>query len=289
MAYTEKLQNFWSSDSKRLFVTTSPFGRQTYFYPQELGWFKTKYPYFVEREGFDSHFILVTVSGEGALEYEGKKYRLDASSVAWIDCFQRHRYYTPEGKAPWVFFWLHFTGLSVKGYYQQFRSGNGSPLLRVKNPLPFQNKIRDLITLEETASPKKEALSSMVIVELLTAILCLSFKAAATSNGIPRFLRETADEMDKRFTEYLSLTYFAEKHHVNASYLSREFRRHFGVTLKQYLTRKRISKAKEYLKYSDLTVSEIAERTGFENSSYFIRTFKKSEAVSPLAFRRSGQ
>lgn len=38
-------------------------------------------------------------------------------------------------------------------------------------------------------------------------------------------LRETADEMDKRFTEYLSLTYFAEKHHVNASYLSREFRR----------------------------------------------------------------
>ena len=71
--------------------------------------------------------------------------------------------------------------------------------------------------------------------------------------------------------------------------IPQEARRFFGISFKQYLLAKRLSGAKEYLKYSRMSVGEIAERTGFETPSYFVRIFKRAEGISPLAFRRKSQ
>lgn len=287
MPYSEKLQNNWTADSQRLFATTSPFGRQTYFYPQEVGKFRVLPGYSVEREGYESYFLLATVSGKGVLEYEGKRYALQPGSVAWIDCDARHRYFLPAGEEGWEFYWLHFNGATAKGYYRQFRSGS-APVLQTDDAASVQEEIRGLISLEECPRPQKEALSSLCIARILTALLCGSAGDAAPPD-LPPFLFDMADEIERRYGEYLSLTYFAEKHHVNPSYLSREFRRRFGVSFKQYLLAKRLSAAKGYLKYSAMSVREIAERTGFETTSYFVRIFRRAEGISPLAFRKKGQ
>ncbi len=288
MPYSEKLQNNWTADSRRLFVTTSPFGRQTFFYPQEVGKFCVLPGYSVEREGYESFFLLATISGKGSLEYEGKKYALQPGTVAWIDCNVRHRYCLPAGESSWEFYWLHFYGGTAKGYYRQFRSGS-APVLQTEAASAVQEGIRELISLEECPRPQKEALSSLCIARMLTGLLCSFAAGTAELRDPPPFLRDMADEIERRYGEYLSLTYFAGKHHVNPSYLSREFRRFFGISFKQYLLAKRLSGAKEYLKYSRMSVGEIAERTGFETPSYFVRIFKRAEGISPLAFRRKSQ
>ncbi|SFE37966.1 Helix-turn-helix domain-containing protein [Paenibacillus algorifonticola] len=58
-----------------------------------------------------------------------------------------------------------------------------------------------------------------------------------------------------------------------------------GRTPQQYLTACRIAAAKSLLVATRLPVSEIASRTGFSQSSYFIRVFRKAENVSPKAYR----
>jgi len=49
----------------------------------------------------------------------------------------------------------------------------------------------------------------------------------------------------------------------------------------------RMNKAKELLLHSDLPIADIAERTGFTNSSYFYRTFKRCNGVTPNEYRRA--
>ena len=47
-----------------------------------------------------------------------------------------------------------------------------------------------------------------------------------------------------------------------------------------------MEKAREYLKDTDLSVIEIAENVGYEDSQYFFRVFKKTTGVTPLQYRQ---
>ena len=48
----------------------------------------------------------------------------------------------------------------------------------------------------------------------------------------------------------------------------------------------RVSKAKDLLKLTDLSISEIAEAVGYQDHFYFSRVFKKTTAQSPSAYRK---
>ena len=54
----------------------------------------------------------------------------------------------------------------------------------------------------------------------------------------------------------------------------------------EYLTRLRLTRAKELLRATDLPVSEVAYRVGMENTSYFISVFRAREGATPQQYRR---
>ena len=59
------------------------------------------------------------------------------------------------------------------------------------------------------------------------------------------------------------------------------FKDYTGMTPKEYINNIRISRAKELLVNTDMTMSEIAERTGFYDQNYFSRMFKKHTGSCP--------
>lgn len=58
------------------------------------------------------------------------------------------------------------------------------------------------------------------------------------------------------------------------------------MTFTDYLSSVRIDAAKELLKSTNLTVTEIAGKVGYEDLNYFIRTFKKTVGMSPGQYRQ---
>ena len=58
------------------------------------------------------------------------------------------------------------------------------------------------------------------------------------------------------------------------------------MTAAEYITAYRLSKAEELLLGTGLSVTAVAEKSGFEDVSYFSRCFKRSRGISPLRFRR---
>jgi AraC-like DNA-binding protein len=71
--------------------------------------------------------------------------------------------------------------------------------------------------------------------------------------------------------------------------LVRQFKSVFHTTPHQYLTRIRLDRAADLLKYSNKPVHEITWMCGFENVSAFCRAFKTQHAVKPLEFRNKDQ
>ncbi len=75
---------------------------------------------------------------------------------------------------------------------------------------------------------------------------------------------------------------------MNTSYrtLARKFSAETGVTLSHKLNEIRIEHAKQLLISTNLSMYEIAQKTGFENEFYFSRKFKETEKISPKLYRK---
>lgn len=104
-----------------------------------------------------------------------------------------------------------------------------------------------------------------------------------------KFERFLNDYFDNDFKEkgLLTVHHIAEAMHLSPNYLSDLLRIHTGQNTQQHIHEKLISKAKEKLSTTELSVSEIAFELGFEHSQSFSTLFKKKTALSPLEFRKS--
>lgn len=88
-----------------------------------------------------------------------------------------------------------------------------------------------------------------------------------------------------RLHEELSLTRLGEYVHLNPSYLSRLYKQLTGKGLLEYITERRIEKAKRLLRYSALKIHEIVSEVGLESGPYFTRLFKKATGLTPQEYR----
>lgn len=73
---------------------------------------------------------------------------------------------------------------------------------------------------------------------------------------------------------------------ISKYYFCREFKKHTGLTVMQYILKTRVVLAKSELKKTNLSITEISERYGFSSVSYFCRVFKEQEGCSPLRYRK---
>ena len=99
--------------------------------------------------------------------------------------------------------------------------------------------------------------------------------------------KEMVSYIQQNFTGKISLREFGEQFHLSEKYISRYFKEHFHITLSQYVTYLRLEHAKQLLQDTDIPVTDVAMQSGYQNVSYFIRSFQKAYAVSPLKYRKN--
>ena len=85
----------------------------------------------------------------------------------------------------------------------------------------------------------------------------------------------------------VTLCHAANHVHLEPSYLSRSFRKYFGISPINYLISRRLSMAAQYLKKTDLPVQEIAAAVGYRELFHFSKIFKKHFGISPAGFRKN--
>lgn len=136
-----------------------------------------------------------------------------------------------------------------------------------------------------------ESLSSLIIVRLLRAWLCLTQRnsgrvtAGLGSETLARIERLIEERLDTK----LLLGDMAREMGMSRSNLARLFKHRTGISLGQYLISRRIHRAKELLLSDGHRIGEIALSVGFSNQGHFDTFFKKLVGVTPREYRMSLQ
>ena len=99
-------------------------------------------------------------------------------------------------------------------------------------------------------------------------------------------IRDALEYLKLHFNEEVSLDELATKAEMNPSYFSTIFKKETGSTYSDYLIWLRIEAAKQYLKSSNETLQEIAEKVGYRDFRYFSKLFTRTVGIRPSDYRK---
>jgi AraC-like DNA-binding protein len=100
-------------------------------------------------------------------------------------------------------------------------------------------------------------------------------------------LRSARDLMDRRFADPLDLDQMASEAGFSKFHFARTFKEAYGETPANYLTRRRVERAKDLLRSANLTVTEVCMVVGFSSLGSFSSRFSELVGMSPSAFQRA--
>ena len=98
-------------------------------------------------------------------------------------------------------------------------------------------------------------------------------------------LKRVTDFINDNFEEDLGLADLATVAGLSQFHFARSFRKSTGQTPQQYLTHRRIERAKELLSNDELPIVEVSLRSGFKNQSHFTTLFRKYTSLTPKHWR----
>lgn len=152
-----------------------------------------------------------------------------------------------------------------------------------------QNGIQAHIVFHNAENDKlyRGAVNSTAAMRLYTNyLLDKAFACKSLSEEPQSVIRQLVRYIDSHYHEELSREDLAAMVYLNPDYLSRKFKEEMKVSISGYIMNRRVEKARELLKNTDLPINAVALETGYDNFAYFARVFRARTGMSPNEYRK---
>lgn len=274
-----------SVKTERLIYTPSSFARQSLFHLQEIGELQAMKPHTSQRENLTSLLFFCVVEGNGTLIYDDTSYSLSAGDCVFIDC--RHPYLHTCGHHLWTLKWIHFHGPSCNDVYEKYKERGGLPAFHAAHPDEYLQLWATLFTIASSSDYVRDMRINEHLSALLTLLMIESWHPSRQKSAIKQSsVFAVENYLRENYKKRIVLDELADQFFINKYYLSRSFKKKYGLSLWTYLLQLRITEAKTQLRFTDKTIEQIALDCGFEELNYFSRTFRRIEGISPSEYRR---
>ncbi len=141
-----------------------------------------------------------------------------------------------------------------------------------------------LLLNKSTAEVEKAILLHLVCIVLLKTANLFKNKFNKEECHLETYIADVINHLNENLTSKLIIEDIARSFFVSRAKLINDFKKSTGTTVGEYILSRRIKLAKSLIK-SGHRISDVAEKSGFNNACHFIRTFKKVTGSTPLQYR----
>lgn len=144
---------------------------------------------------------------------------------------------------------------------------------------------------EELCDLDRQLVGAATLSDYLDSFLCLiellyTRRIHINPAGFKKEIVDIDTVVRENLQERINLSMIAHRVNMSENYTSRLFKSEMGLTLISYINLIKMEKARDLLFETDLNIKEIALFLGFEEPSYFNRTFSKFYGINPTEYRR---
>lgn len=239
--------------------------------------------------------IIYCMNCEGWTKHKENKYSIKNNSIIIHNKNIEHEEYFFAKSGNIKLYYCAFSRLQLNGYNDLelipsesnpvfVLSPNTSSILNYLFPLVIDEFLNKNIGFSLTTSSFLTAIFVLVLREINenNRLRLPTNKYSSTSI---KFIKEYID--NHCFEKNFSLSEVCSQLYFSQAYLSKLFKKSFGIPPLQYIIEKRILKAKKLLLNTNNKIITIAEAVGYEQELAFLTLFKKYTGITPTQFRKN--
>ncbi len=224
--------------------------------------------------------LVVVADGNGAITYNDKTFIAQKGDLFLIPPCSNFSSKVDKG-GNYKFFYVNFEGEDIKAYFEL----NEKIKLGEKLSSASFDKLTFAFTkflIENKQENVREEKFNRLFFELLESITAENESKGDEDSYISKIISLIKDNYEN---PAFNVNTISEKMHLSHSWLCALFKKKVGVTMQQYLINVRLTRAKELVLETEMTISAIAFLCGFNDALYFSTAFKKAYGNSPLNYR----
>lgn len=274
-------------NSEMFFSSTTPTGRELFYYPTCAGHYYCNEHYNVERNRHYTILIMQIINGKCLVETSSTVRVAEKGDMVVIDCWLPHKYQAVGPDLETV--WVHVNGGNCRELCREIVRQNTNVFHHTQQQELAEMIFRIFHILESEETHPESKLSSLTY-----SLLCSCFNPQY--DAFPEHADDTGQVIAQKAKEYIyshldqkiAVKDLAEKAaHLSVSRFTRIFKEQTGFSPYDFVLIARLNRAKELLIQTDLSILEISEKTGFSRDSNFTTFFSTNTGISPRTFRNT--
>ncbi len=273
--------------SERYLHTPGSFARNNLLYVQEVGHLESLQPHRCIRENLDSFLILVVLDGKGTLKIGSREISVAKGDCAWIDCMGHYEHISDE-KDAWKLAWVHFNGRSARVFYELFvKLNNARTIFHVENVNEWFQIIKDIMICQREKSIISELVCGEQLMHLLNKIVkCVADSAVLENEQEKLIVSEIREFINEQYAEKNVLELVSNEFGKTMDDIGIAFKNAYGISIEEYISRRRYNVAKELLRFSVKPMEAVALESGIGDVILMQQLFIQNEGMSADEYRK---
>lgn len=236
-------------------------------------------------DGTADWLLVCTLSGQGYVQADGHETIMERGAMLLIAPGTTHDYGHLHDDASWCDIWVHF---HPRSHWLQWllwpRLGKGVMLLDVADTIPeVEASLRQMLLSLRSGSRLRDDNALNMLERVI--LLCDDVNPLQATARLDPRVRLSLDIVADRYDRPLGVSALSQEVGISRSRFTVLFTEQMGLSPQAYIEDVRLDRATQFLRMTRMSISQIAERTGFPNPYYFSTRFRRRHGVPPSEYR----
>ena len=238
------------------------------------------------------HFVL---KGKGRYQAAGQTHCLTAGQGFLIEPGTQ-TFYQADKEDPWSYLWIGVGGTNAGKYIRDIGLNSEQLIFRSERGDELKKIVLDILKHTKMTTSNLYYLQGKLydFFSILAQDLVIdSYQGSSKENeygeenGYAGYIKEAMAFIKNEYARGIGVRELADHLNITRSYLYTIFMNELNISPKDFLKKYRVTRARELLSLTDLSVEAIGKSCGYGNSERFARVFKQENGLTPTQFRKS--